>query len=367
MKSKAGRLLIVLLGVCCLVTSAANESQAPSVSSNVPQDDVSGAVVTRDNASRGIVPVAQGPTTPLSPLPAIPVGYVVVQTNYLEQVSLTANSAINAAKANEEALFGVMKVAGWILAAMVAVCGLFGFKAFADIWATQKKMTATLESSTNSLKEIDSVKNDALPSIREAISQAQDMEAIMINLWFLRIVHQDVKQLLSQGEAGNAAVVASDALADGNNIYALALKHHEDRVKSGTGLSGEDSQVHGAGVDVGVRILSYIAAVMGLLSMRAGVLNDAVEWARRSVQFNPRQFSDRKYNLACILTQRYQRNKKFMDKSEVTRMQCVADRAEVLLLLSNYIGQSELSWRESRTDPDFSEFLKEIDLLKPAQ
>ena len=349
------------------MTSAANEPQAPSVSSKVPQDDISGAVVTRNNASRGIVPVAQGPATPVAPLPAIPVGYVVVQTNYLEQVSLTANSAINAAKANEEALFGVMKVAGWILAALVAVCGLFGFKAFADIWATQKKMTATLESSTNSLKEIDSVKNEALPSIREAISQAQDMETIMINLWFLRIVHQDVKQLLNQGEAGNAAVAASDALAEGNNIYAQALKHHEDRVKAGTIFPAEDSQAHGAAADVGVRILSYIAAVMGLLSMRAGVLNDAVEWARRSVQFNPRQFPDRKYNLACILAQRYQRNKKFMDESEVTRMQCVADKAEVLQLLSNYIGQSEPSWREARADADFSEFHKEIDLLKPGQ
>jgi hypothetical protein len=41
-----------------------------------------------------------------------------------------------------------------------------------------------------------------------------------------------------------------------------------------------------------------VAAVMGIISMRAKSSDDAVEWARQSVKHNPRGYDDREFNLA---------------------------------------------------------------------
>ena len=376
---------ILSAGVLCVLAFAARAQQAQPALADTRQDIPPGAVVAGQlnpvpngivvvqstHVGRGGAPGGRG-TAPApspggapTPLPTIPAGYVVVQSNYLDQVSATASAAINSAKSNEESLVGIMKVAGWIVAALVAVCGLFGYKAFSDIWKTQKEMTETLDSSKKRLKQIDSMKNEALPRIQAAIAEVQDMEAILVDLWFLRTVHQDVKQFLKEDKADAAAAAAADALPEGKRVFRHASEHHERQIKGEPMSPDEDSAVRQATTAVGERVLSYVAAVMGVLSMRAGVLDDAVDWARLSVQYNPRKLSDRQFNLACVLAQRYKKNEPFMKGSEAVSVQCMKDKAEALQILRDGISQKEISWREARDDDDFAPFVAEIDAMKP--
>jgi hypothetical protein len=305
------------------------------------------------------------PSIAPTPPPSIPVGYVVVQTTYLELVSAHAKSAIDAAKANEESLVGIMKVAGWILAVLIALVGFFGFKEFRDIRNTQEKLTSNLRKSKRKLAEIDSLKNEVLPQIQAAISEVHDMEAIMVEMWFLNNVYQHVKQLKKNGDplVVNASM---EALPDGRRIFAKAKALHDRRITAAAAATPQQSGslLQNSTTNVTERVLSFIAAIMGILATRAGVMDEAVEWARKSVEFNPMNLEDRKFNLACALAQRFISNGGSTDSPMNT--QCVADKAEVLRILSEGIASNTISWQEAWDDPDLRvPFRDELLRLKP--
>lgn len=320
----------------CLATAQHYPSSAASVPTG-PGDTVSAPVLP---AANGVVVLqstnigracarckpqvpAPAPPAPAAP-PPIPAGFVVVQSNYLDQVAATAKSAIDSAKANEESLVGLMKVAGWVLAALIGVATFFGYREYKSIRKIQQKLKNNLKKSNEQLAQIDTLKNEVVPKLQASLLEVQDMETILIDLSFLHKVGRDVDDLHKKSSP-DLARTASDALPEGKKLFERAEAHYHRRQ-----------------TENGERILSYIAAVMGIVSMRAESLDDAIHWARRSVQYNPRHYDDREFNLACALSKRYEKTKD------------AGNKAEALQILENGFATHTISWTEAWGDSDFA-------------
>lgn len=293
-----------------------------------PASGPNGVVVLQStNIGRGCVRCSATPVpvipTP-APSPSIPAGFVVVQSNYLDQVAATAKSAIDSAKANEESLVGIMKVAGWVLAALIGVVTFFGYREYKSIRHIQKKLKNNLKESNQQLAQIDSLKNEVVPKLQASLAEVQDMETILIDLSFLHNVGREVDEL-HRKKSPDLVRTASEALSEGKRLFEHAEAHHNRRQ-----------------TENGERILSYIAAVMGVISMRAQSLDEAIQWARHSVKYNPRGYDDRAFNLACALAQRFEKRKDAKDK------------AEALQILEDGFTNNTISWSEAWDDGDFN-------------
>jgi len=284
-----------------------------------------------------------GPTPPVpAPLPPIPPGFVVVQSNYLEQVAATAKSAIDSAKANEESLVGIMKVAGWLLGVLAIVLTYFGFKEYASIQAIKQKLKKNLAASKAKLEEVEHIKGEVVSKLELSVWQMQELTSVLLDMHQLSLKISEVENLLEKNNATEMKRVAEGALRAGKLLFERANKLRATR--NAPSLDAEKVQS-----DALERIVSYIVATLSVFSMRFGQLDEAVEWARQSVQHNPMNYDDREYNYACALAKRYEQN------------HAIADSEAALEILRRRMDAGDWTWREIWGDDDFKSIRADLE------
>ncbi|MGB9992037.1 hypothetical protein [Pseudoduganella rhizocola] len=336
----------VLLASSCL----AQETATPTVVQTQLPAGVT--VVQATNVGRQCSPCiakapAPAPTAPPAvapppaPTPAIPAGFVVVQSNYLEQVSATAKAAIDSAKSNEESLIGIMKVCGWVLGAILAVLTFFGLKEFKAIQQVQKDLSDTLKVSNQKRKKIEEFSDKVLPGLIDSMSALREMEAIMIDVVFLQM---SVAELVEPGGSEESEIrrKAEASLKRGRATLARAKALYEHRVgaKDATGLQDNVEELG--------RVLSYISSGVGLIAMRAGAFDEAIDAIKVSVDHNPLGYPDRRFNLACAYAKRY----------EATRN--ANDKARALELLEDDLANGVWQWEEVIEDNDLASIREDL-------
>lgn len=259
----------------------------------------------------------------------------MVSTNHLDQVSATAKTAIDAATASESNLIRMLSIAGAVIGIGLAIAAFFGFREFKDFQKHLLRMRLTVRRSNQQLTELNSFKNKVVPALQAMLAEVQEMEGILIDLSFLHNINRRIDELHQSGSP-DLVHTAAEALPEGKKLFERAESHHKRLLESApnTDLPPEAS-VRSKEME---RVLSYVAAVMGVVSMRAESLDDAVEWAERSVKYNPRNYDDREYNLACALAKRG----------------AAADQDRAFTILEQEFAKKASSWVEAWRDSDFS-------------
>ncbi len=302
---KQSKVVVIALGMLLFSARAAQPVTSPAI--------LSGTVVT----APGVAPVVPGSPSAPAP-PPMPAGYVVVSTNHIDQVAATAKLAIEASQKNEESVIKILGYVGSAFAALVAVFAFFGIKEFKDIKAKAKGLAEPLEK---------------LQSMNVSLTQVHEMSEILIRLFSLRHMNQQLGELVRK-QSPDVKKTALDAIPEGRALLDLAKAHYK--------AVRETEKQHTAEHDESLskqseRVLSYVAAVLAVIAMRADAFNDAVRWAEESVEHNPRQYDDRYYNLACALTRRNEGN----------------DRVRALVILEDAFKRKAISWQEAWDDEDF--------------
>jgi len=300
-----------------------------------------GVVVVQNNGAGGPCRKCPGPKPgpgpiPIgpAPLPPIPPGFVVVQSNYLEQVAATAKSAIDSAKANEESLVGIMKVAGWVLGALAIVLTYFGFKEYASIQAIKQKLKKNLAASKAKLAEVEQIKGEVVSKLELSVWEMQELTSVLLDMHQLSLKISEVENLLEKNNSTEMKRVAEGALRAGKLLFDRANKLRNTRNAQSDALD---------------RIISYIVATLSVFSMRFGQLDEAVEWARQSVLHNPMKYDDREYNYACALAKRHEQN------------HAAADKDAALEILGRRMDAGDWTWREIWDDDDFKSIRTELE------
>lgn len=327
-------------------TCFAQEGRSGTVVPGQAVSNPGGVVVVQNNGAGGPCKKCPGPKpgpgpAPPAPLPPIPPGFVVVQSNYLEQVAATAKSAIDAGKANEESLVGIMKVAGWVLGALAIILTYFGFKEYASIQAIKQKLKKNLAASKAKLEEVEQIKGEVVSKLESSVWEMQELTSVLLDMHQLSLKISEVENLLAKNNSTEMKRVAEGALRAGKLLFDRANKLRNTR--NAASLDAEKVQS-----DALERIVSYIVATLSVFSMRFGHLDEAVEWARQSVQHNPMKYDDREYNYACALAKRYEQN------------HAIADKESALEILGRRMDAGDWTWREIWGDDDFISIRPEL-------
>ncbi|MYM68099.1 hypothetical protein GTP45_14840 [Pseudoduganella sp. FT55W] len=355
---------MVMQTVCFGVV--AQDTQPGTVVSGQAVSYPQGVVVVQNNGTSGkckqCATAKAAPAPPTNtPLPPIPPGFVVVQSNYLEQVSATAQSAIDSAKSNleqvsataqsaiksaqsnEESLVGILKVVGIALSAIAVILTFFGFQEYKRWTETKARLFENLAESERKLTEVEKLKNEVVPRLESSLWEMQELTSILLDMHQLSIKIDEVENLLKGENTVELQRVATLALGAGHELFERAEKLLARRTQSAQ--SSDQSQT--AAIQ---RILGYIVATLCIFSMRAESLDDAVRWAEKSIKFNPMKYDDREYNYACALAKRF--GKRGM----------ASDKETALGILEKGMSSGIWTWREIWDDNDFNAL--EEDLLR---
>jgi hypothetical protein len=90
------------------------------------------------------------------------------------------------------------------------------------------------------------------------------------------------------------------------------------------------------------RVLSYISSGVGIIAMRAGANDEAINAMELSVEHNPLGYTDRRFNLACALAKRYDASRND------------GDRIRAIQLLEEDLAKGVWEWDEVITDTDLA-------------
>jgi tetratricopeptide (TPR) repeat protein len=353
----------ILIQIACF-GAFAQDVQPGTLVSGQAVSNPQGVVVVQNNGARGKChqcPATKTAPPAPAPLPPIPPGFVVVQSNYLEQVSATAQaaidsgksnleqvsataqSAIKSAQSNEESLVGILKVVGIALSAIAVLLTFFGFQEYKRWTETKAQLFNNLAESERKLTEVEKLKNEVVPRLESSLWEMQELTSILLDMHQLSIKIDEVENLLKGNNTVELQRVATLALRPGRELFERAEKLLERRTQSAQ--SPDQSQT--AAIQ---RILGYIVATLCIFSMRAESLDDAVSWAEKSLKFNPMKYDDREYNYACALSKRYAKQRSPSDKEAALRV------------LEMGMNSGVWTWREIWDDDDFNAL--DEDLLK---
>jgi tetratricopeptide (TPR) repeat protein len=288
--------------------------------------------------------------------PAPPVGFVVVQATYLEQmaaaskasvdaVSLTAQSAIGAAKDKEEWMVRVLQTVGIVFSAIALVLTYFGITKYSEIRgylsqikAASKKAQKASEAADQHAAAVEKTKVELMAlqsTIATGLAHAQatvndlaerigEIEQFFAGIHSQRLVMDSLR--ISDQKVEDAKAALDDALA----LYVVAQKLKNERIQS------------------------FMAASLALLYMYAEQWKEACEFGLKSIECNPRHWSDRPYNVACIFALKYQ-------KEGIPE-----DREQAVKMLKMYFGRkdaqkvSETEIQEALADADLAIIRDEI-------
>jgi hypothetical protein len=336
-KARGCILLVSQLIVPALCVAAEPALPPPVVQAPVPAGVT---VVQSTNVGRSCAPCAARPAVPPAPCPtpcpaapSIPAGLVVVQSSYLEQVSATAKAAIDSARSNEESLVEIMKVCGWVLAALIGTATFFGFKEYRAIQLIHEKLSKNLRITNEKRKKIEAFADTVAPGMLASMNDLREMEAIMIDVAFLGM---SLAELIDTGSKDEQEMrrSAEKSLPRARDLLARAKKLYERR-RDGSEVPGLQSNVEEL-----ERVLSYISSGVGIIAMRAGANDEAIRAMELSVEHNPLEYTDRRFNLACALAKRY----------GATRND--SDRIRAIQLLEEDLASGVWEWNEVITDTD---------------
>ena len=147
---------------------------------------------------------------------------------------------------------------------------------------------------------------------------------------FFAGIHSQNLVMASLRVSDQKVVEAKAALDDALALYAVAEKLKNERIQS------------------------FMAASLALLYMYAQQWKQACEFGLKSIECNPRHWSDRHYNVACIFAMKYQ-NEGIPE-----------DRVQAVEMLKRYFGRrgsqkiSETEIKEALADEDLSAIREEI-------
>lgn len=289
------------------------------------------------------------------PLPstAIPAGYFLAPTNYFEQVSKTAQAAIDTANANQQSLLDIVKIAGSIVGFIVAFGAFLGYSEIRHIRRLKKSFKASLKQS-----------QEKLAAAENSLQDLQAMEGLLIDVHFLQNAYRTVAALHGSSSP-KTAEAARIAVQEGEGFYQNGLALFKRRVTA-DGLPANGAQADetettpaaGYGSKSGrnvERVMSYIAALVAIMALRADAIDAAVTWSRRSIQHNPRNIGDRAFNLACLLATRYSRPAPIGGR--------IADKQEALSILRHALKEGVITRSEIWDEDDFAGIRDELDAI----
>jgi hypothetical protein len=121
----------------------------------------------------------------------VPAGYSLIPNGYFDQVSQTARAAIRSSKANEQNLLDIVKIAGSIVGAILAVGGFIGVTEVRAITNVKKEFEETLKVSKTNLAEAEG-----------ALSDLQEMEGLLIDVAFLQNTNRSIQAHYDSGKPG---------------------------------------------------------------------------------------------------------------------------------------------------------------------
>lgn len=228
------------------------------------------------------------PANVATPHPAIPAGFVVVQSTYLEQVSATAKSAIDAAKDKEEWMVRIVQLVGIMVTAIAALATFLGYKTYKDLKehvAGIRKTEEEVKLSSNAMKEV----------VRQAKKEAKRFQSKLVGMERLFIGIHSFRLVIGELDSGRSEQQVNDArgeLAEAKELYELSREHGNKRIQS------------------------FMAANLSIVYMRAQQWEDARKYGLESIECNPKNWSDRQYNLACICARKYEAHQLPSDKAQ---------------------------------------------------
>lgn len=311
--SAGPRLASPALAVCLFLADCMNPAAANAAAGATAQ-----AVIGPAAIGAGSGPAAN--TIP--PAPAPPVGFVVVQTTYLEQmanaskasidaVSITAQSAILAAKDKEQWMVSIIQILGIFFTGIALVLGYFGMTKYREMSiymteikaASKRAKDASASAETNAAKADKATKDFIQKQLEIATGLAQarttadelsekigEIEQMFAGIHSQKLVMDSLR--LSDQKIIDAKAALDDALS----LYEIARK-----------LKNE-------------RIVSFMAASLALIYMYAEQWKEACEYGMTSIDCNPRHWSDRHYNVACIFALKFKKEGKPEDKTQAIDM-----------------------------------------------
>lgn len=317
------------------------------------------AIAAQPNVVRAQAQSATTTTGLLNPAPIgmapPPAGFVVVQTNYLEHmvalqkasldaVAATSQLAITSAKDKEEWLVTLVQTVGISFSVIAACFTFFGISKYAEVkgWLRQinEAKAGASDACTEAAKSAQKVKDIAtkvagdvdslqvqLATLTGSVDKARDAEdAVAERLGeveqLVTGMHSQklaIEQLKASGRKRDDARALLDEI---KVLYAIADKHNNERIKS------------------------YLAAVLALTCMYAELWEEALAYGEVSMKCNPRNWDDRKYNLACIYAAKFK-----VEKSE-------EDKQMALGFLTEYFERNGTPI----ADIDLQEAIKDVDL-----
>ncbi|SHN17540.1 hypothetical protein SAMN05192549_105160 [Duganella sacchari] len=338
MKARFAAMLFTVLWLAGQ-TASANQTAV----SSTPQQQVAGGGATPTAPAPSVAPPSGNPLPMASPVPA---GYSLIPNGYFDQVSQTARAAIESSKANEQNLLDIVKIAGSIVGAILAVGGFIGVTEVRAITNVKKEFEETLKVSKTNLAEAEG-----------ALSDLQEMEGLLIDVAFLQNTNRSIQAHYDSGKPG-LIEKARTALEEGEAFYKKADELRRKRtVSSGNATIGgvkenTEESIHAKSNFNVERVVSYIAALMGVIALRADAIDAAVEWAKRSVRHNPRKLSDRDYNLACLLAIRFAKPDPVGGK--------INDKQQALEIVRQGLATGTMSWTDVLDEKDFKILLPEL-------
>ncbi|WP_295996688.1 hypothetical protein [Rugamonas sp.] len=236
-----------------------------------------------------------------APAPTIPAGFVVVQTTYLEQVAATAKAGIDAAKDNVAFLVTIMTTVGAFGTVLALFFGFFCIKTYKDVTHSARIIKGISRRSKTELKNVAAARQEIL-TIRQEMEQAviksrermSELEQLSVGMHYLRFILDELKKApLNSEEQINDA---KDSIEEAIELFTLAEKH------------------------VNVRLVSFMAATLSIILMRAKKLDQAYFYGLRAIKDNPKNWPDRPFNLACICVAKYKATGKDSDKVEALKL-----------------------------------------------
>lgn len=224
--------------------------------------------------------------------------FVIVQTSYLEQlataqkaaldaVKTTSENAINAARDKEEWLVRIVQTVGVVFAALAVLLGYFGMSKYTEVRLQLMEINSAAERAKDSASKVEKTATELSNDFTERIDQ---LEKLFVGIQTQKMVMEGLKHSSEKKKDATAALPETLAL------YELAVKHQNDRVKS------------------------YVAACLTILYNHAENWIEAVKFGQISVDCNPKAWSDRIFNLACIYARKFNHAGEPADRQHVKRL-----------------------------------------------
>lgn len=226
----------------------------------------------------------------------IPAGFVLVQANYLEQISKVAEGAVISARDNVDTLKTIVVWGGSVFALIGSILAFFGFNSFRKIRGvgakleTIKNQEAQLASRMESIDRTEAELKQKISNMDETLKR---MGMFAVEMGTAAFKNSQISAIQDPAEK---KLAAQDLIPVVESVLNSAKELEQERA------------------------ISWANAVLGVLHSLAGDLKKAYEFAKTSAAENPKNWEDRNYNIACICSLLFAEDKQDHWKAEA--LQC---------------------------------------------